>query len=554
VQKYGYDTGNGPTGGGTLGASSQFDRDDFFRKQGQFAYNRTIGASVSHDLHFGAQAYTDSEDLERSTNGWGAITIPGGNTTCLAAICGTAQPIYFQAQVQQQSAGVPPIHSEYQSRNVEFNDSIRWGNWTYNLGVLASHDTLYGQGLAKADNAAGFVVSPGTKYLMYSIPWAKMIQPRLGATWAYNGSDTVYGSYAIYNSAASSLPRAASWDRNLRQAINLYFDQGGTLIGIDPIRSSAGKLFVQGMKPRTTNEYLVGTAQQIASGFSTRVYARYRKTTHFWEDTPNTARIDCGATAANLAKDPSKCNPPSNVPREPYIADLTQRLAAIGSPNATYVIADLDGAFTKYYEATVESEWRTGANWLRGSYTWSHYYGNFDQDNTTGAGSGNGAGNDQNSFIGSSNMADAPGRQIWDNKYGDLHGDRRHMLKLYGGHELPWRASLGAFFVLQSGQPWEAWDYHVYQPLTGTSTSDTIRFAEHAGSRRTPAHHQLDFNYTQNFPLANGLNFQLRGDIFNVYNRRTGYNPQPSVNTATFGQYLNAFDPRRFQLAVNVQF
>jgi hypothetical protein len=129
------------------------------------------------------------------------------------------------------------------------------------------------------------------------------------------------------------------------------------------------------------------------------------------------------------------------------------------------------------------------------------------------------------------------------------------MFKLYGGHELPWRASLGAFFVFQSGQPWEAWDRFVYSPLIGSSTSDTIRFAEHAGSRRTPSHHQLDLNYTQNFPLGgNGLNLQLRGDIFNIYNRRTGYNPQPSVNTSTFGQYLNAFNPRRFQLALNVQF
>ena len=72
--------------------------------------------------------------------------------------------------------------------------------------------------------------------------------------------------------------------------------------------------------------------------------------------------------------------------------------------------------------------------------------------------------------------------------------------------------------------------------------------------RRTPSHHQLDLNYTQNFPLRYGTNLQLRADIFNVYNRRTGYNPQPSVNSSTFGQYLNAFDPRRFQLALNVQF
>ena len=44
---------------------------------------------------------------------------------------------------------------------------------------------------------------------------------------------------------------------------------------------------------------------------------------------------------------------------------------------------------------------------MRGSYTWSHYYGNFDQDSTT-------TGNDANIFIGSSNIADGAGRQMWD--------------------------------------------------------------------------------------------------------------------------------------------
>ena len=76
---------------------------------------------------------------------------------------------------------------------------------------------------------------------MYEIPFSKMIQPRLGATWAYNGKDTVYASYARYNPAASSLPRAASWDRNLIGTfVDVHFDAerrrlrggaGGLLVG-----------------------------------------------------------------------------------------------------------------------------------------------------------------------------------------------------------------------------------------------------------------------------------------------------------------------------------
>ena len=75
-------------------------------------------------------------------------------------------------------------------------------------------------------------------------------------------------------------------------------------------------------------------------------------------------------------------NPPAGIPRELYIPDLAARLAQIGS-GSTYVIAELDGAYTKYYEATLESEWRGAKTFVRGSYTWSHYYGNFDQDNST---------------------------------------------------------------------------------------------------------------------------------------------------------------------------
>jgi serine/threonine-protein kinase len=42
-----------------------------------------------------------------------------------------------------------------------------------------------------------------------------MIQPRLSVVRSFNNGDTVYASFARYNPAASSLPRAASWDRNL---------------------------------------------------------------------------------------------------------------------------------------------------------------------------------------------------------------------------------------------------------------------------------------------------------------------------------------------------
>lgn len=530
IDRYGYLNDAGVrTGGSTVGFGSTFDANDFFRDSIQFGYNIMFGEGVTHELHAGYQWYLDAEDLRRTSNGWGSITIPGGRTSI------NGQPIFFTARYLQGTTGlIPEIHSEFRSQSFEINDTIRWRDWTFNAGVLVSNDTLFGQGLREDPSTlSGYVSSPGTKYEMYDVPFSRMMQPRLGATWAYNGHDTVYASYARYHPAASSLPRAASWDRNTGNAfIDAHFDASGRLIANEAVLSSSGKLFVEDMTPRTVDEFLIGTARQINNNVSMRLYGRYREGSHFWEDTNNNAR--------------ERFNPPPGIPRELYIPDLSARVDQIGS-GSSYVIAELDGAYTKYYEATLEAEWRGQRSFVRGSYTWSKYYGNFDQDNSTTT-------NDANIFIGSSFIADGAGRQLWDNKDGRLRGDRPHMLKLYGYHELPWQATAGAYFVAQSGHPWEAWSYEPYVPLVGTSTSDTNRYAEPAGSRRTDAHWQLDLKYIQNFRFLERYNFQVTADLFNVFNKQTGYNPQPSVHSSVFGEPRNYFDPRILQIAARFRF
>ena len=86
--------------------------------------------------------------------------------------------------------------------------------------------------------------------------------------------------------------------------------------------------------------------------------------------------------------------------------------------------------------------------------------------------------------------------------------------------------------------------------ISTSSSSDTSRYAEPAGSRRTKSHAQLDLNYTQNFYLGSGgrYNIQLRADLFNVFDSQTGYDIQPKVNSAGFGDPRRWFNPRRLQL------
>jgi hypothetical protein len=158
-----------------------------------------------HDIHLGYQNYSDREDLIRSSNGWGLISVPGGR---LLPVPGTGQSAYYLATFQQQTTvQAAPIHSEYRSQSFEVNDTIRMNNWTFNLGLIASNDTLYGQGLRNdSSTLSGYVSAPGNQYKMYEIPFSKMLQPRV-TTWAYNGKDTVYASYMSTTRQPAPAPR-----------------------------------------------------------------------------------------------------------------------------------------------------------------------------------------------------------------------------------------------------------------------------------------------------------------------------------------------------------
>src|SRR4029079_11087381 len=124
---------------------------DFARESAQAAYDFTLGSKIAHDLHVGYQYMKDAEDLTRSSNGWGVITVEAGGVNCPTTIASCAgQPIFYQATFTRPllgGVGGNTIHSEYVAHNIEMNDTIRWNNWAFNIGAVASNDLLYGQGL-----------------------------------------------------------------------------------------------------------------------------------------------------------------------------------------------------------------------------------------------------------------------------------------------------------------------------------------------------------------------------------------------------------------------
>ena len=114
-----------------------------------------------------------------------------------------------------------------------------------------------------------------------------------------------------------------------------YFDANGVLFATEPVASSSGKLFVEDMTPRADRRVpgRHGAPVQRRAG-RRALYGRYREGSHFWEDTNNDARVALQpAGRAFRASSTSRTSP--------------QRRAQIGS-GSSYVIAELDGAYTKY--------------------------------------------------------------------------------------------------------------------------------------------------------------------------------------------------------------
>ncbi|GMG87906.1 TonB-dependent receptor [Biformimicrobium ophioploci] len=546
ILQHGYQGDDGLIyGGGGVGAYSLINDQNFYRESFEMSLDHALEwGDTSHELHAGFRWSEGREELARKSNGWGSVQVIGGLD--LAEFNG--QDVFYRAYVQQMSlvqadgTTVAPIDSYSESYNLEINDKIEYGDFTFNVGFLISQDILYGQGLREVGgNYSGFENAPGHKYEMYKVDWKDMIQPRLGVTWAYNGEDTVFANFASYNPEASSLARAASWDRNTRATLEVWFDENGNVIQSEPKEGSSGKVFQDDLDPRRTDELTVGTTKGFDNGWSIRSHVRYREGSNFWEDTWNYSRLyGCYGVDANNDGEGDQCVPADIAAKGAYVDDLEDIRAEIGG--SSYVIAQLDDAYTKYWEFSLEAKWEGERSYLSASYVRSRYTGNFDQDNTSGY-------NDANLFIGSSNLADGKGRQLWDNKDGVLRGDRPHIFKTYGYYTTDWNANVGAFFVYQSGQPWEAWDGSIY----GYS-SDTIRYAEAAGSRRSPSHWQLDLNYTQDFKVLSDYTLQFRADLFNVFDRQTGYNYDPYVDSPLFGTPRSRYNSRRVQLSFGLHF
>lgn len=379
--------------------------------------------------------------------------------------------------------------------------------------------------------------------------------PRISASYdpTGEGKAKIYANWGLYY-----LPIAAN--TNVRASGGELFDeQFFTLLGINAdgtpqigAATSAKSIFSNGiapdpstlsaldLKPMYQSELILGGQIRVAKNWllSLRFTARNLESTI--DDTHVPQAID--RWAARTGK-------PAFTPDSDYVLfnpgrDLTFMADIDG--NGTYepvtlTKADLgfsDGAIRKYYAITFEAERDFVNNWfLRGSYTWSQNYGNFE------------------GWVKSENEQDDAGLTLaWDevefmnNSYGRLPNDRRHVFKAQGGYRLTPEFTIGGTALLQSGRPLNK----LGSPYLSSGGDSGVFMVPRGTAGTTSWLKRIDLAFTyQPTAFKKRLTFGL--DVINIFNWTAAEKLNESYEDATHAPLISYNLVRTYQPARRMQ-
>ncbi|HMF75921.1 MAG TPA: TonB-dependent receptor [Bryobacteraceae bacterium] len=89
---------------------------------------------------------------------------------------------------------------------------------------------------------------------------------------------------------------------------------------------------------------------------------------------------------------------------------------------------------------------------------------------------------------------------------------------------------------------------------SGTSTAFYPYGTLPRNALRGPGQANLDLSIAKHFRIREGMNLELRGDAFNVFNHTQFKNPNVTASSDSFGQISTTYDPRILQLALHLKF
>lgn len=416
---------------------------------------------TQNQFKLGGGYEADTGDTLREVNGWGLMNT---GISCPASVCGVAKSGTIRARYYTSQ---PDQLQKARTYSAFIQDTITWKNLTVYLGVLANKDDF--AQVCPAGSVCGPTGTPAetsdVRYNFMSFGWSKEIQPRLGITWNPNliSSDKFYTSYGEYGNLDQKSTARSFGPFRIRQD-QAYFDPiTGVFLGSQYRGSSAGKYIPPDLKPPYYQEWVLGYSAAATKELSFDVYYQYRNLKNAFEDTP----ID-----------------PSN-----YFGSFQ----AANFPDARRV----------YRALTLDVQKRYTNGWYADmNITFSKLYGNFDEDYGTAL------------FNTSSFLEDEPGWYTTDpNRFGRMSQDRPVIFKLMGTYDFPFGVTLGGFFRVQSGTPWEA---------RGATPSTTDgRYLLPAGTYRLPTWTNFDLLAAYTFKPSGSLGVRIEARLQNVFNTQT---------------------------------
>jgi len=495
----GYVIGGATTSGQYVGAASETNTQNFFRDEIKLVLSQYLDFSGHSHLIKAGFAFDDGgEYLERKANGWGSIIY-------YSALSSSVDPLRrpgFRARYYPEQA---PQDSRGRTYSIFLQDQVSVGErLTFTLGVLANRDEFSTK------------TSTGKKTFL-TFDFGKEIQPRLGFTYMIDkkAGDKLYASYGRYNNMDNrSLARAAAPLRVYRSDAFLLVD--GTVLSDTPQASETGKVILPGLKPTSSDEFVLGYSRPFGKVWSIEVWGQYRTVKNVIEDYPT----------VNVMTSPSSF----------VYGNLNGALKDI---NGNVVTGFENVVAKREYKALsfeLKRQWSDNWSWTV-MYTWSRLYGNWDLDYSPGT----------SLFYASSYIQDAPGLYIQDPlRTGPMSGDRTHIFKSFFSWEFYKNLTLGAYFRAQTGRPWEKRGRDYY--------GNYYMYLEKAGSRILDFWANLDLQLAYAIPLGGRFQGIIEARVMNAFDNQVVTAVDMRSDQPTFEKASSYVSPRKFALTFYINF
>ena len=451
LQKYGAYSDPTRNGGNSGYDAYQADGETFKRDEIKLTATQflEIGAT-QNQIKIGGGAEFDDYTFQRPSNGWGTMTYSSATEV---------RARYYNNTSKQVGAA--------RTYSLFFQDNLTWNRLSVTAGVLFNKEDFSQTCLAGTIcGPTTSAISADVRYNFLGFNWGDEVQPRLG--FAYNADlmkgDKFYASWGIYQGIDAKSAIRSQAPFRVREDQSFFSRTTGQFLREQIRGSSAGHRIPQGLTAPSYQELLAGYAAPVGSDFSVDFFYQYKTLKNPLEDTP----ID-----------------PANY---------------FGS----FVLHNFPDAKRIYSGATIDITKRYSHGWyLNANYTYSHLYGNFDDDFSLAQ------------FNNSSSLEDEPGLYTDDPaslRSGTLGQDHTHIFKVLASYDLPMGFTIGGFLRVQSGTPWEAHGY---------TASNYVRYLEPAGSRRLPTWANFDLLGAYTFKFGGDMSVRLEGRIQNLFNTQT---------------------------------